>query len=322
MKRIKWINVPALLHSGGCRSIRSQAVTFPSVLELDRVVPRWWQVRKNKSCGRIDSNGEKGCIAFSQAPTKLTEFCVCERREDLSPIYKLSTGGFRFARIGIHDSFNSWTEADDRKQPKASRYKPRRTWRKLARAYAAKDVVRATEGRSARQRLRPMPNPLSGGCPAEPEPSGEGTANRDPVETAMFQQAIGTGTSERQQCREGRPDPGTRPEQRCSGRRPEGRKSGETWAEARRNRPGPQGLGRNRTGDPPKQRCGWPGNPSGSETRPQGSGRSRSARERKPAFTGTVDEPRESGGWWRHRPPFLWGSPGVGFQSSRAQAQK
>jgi hypothetical protein len=56
------------------------------------------------------------------------------------------------------------------KDPQGS--KPRKTWR-------------AMEGRSARQRLRPMPNPLSESSPAEPEPSGEGTANRDPIGTAV-----------------------------------------------------------------------------------------------------------------------------------------
>jgi hypothetical protein len=35
---------------------------------------------------------------------------------------------------------------------------------------------RVPEGRSAKQRRKPMPTPLSSGCPAEPELSGEGTA--------------------------------------------------------------------------------------------------------------------------------------------------
>lgn len=37
---------------------------------------------------------------------------------------------------------------------------------------------RAIEGRSVRQRRKPMPLPLSGRCPVELEPSGKGTARR------------------------------------------------------------------------------------------------------------------------------------------------
>jgi hypothetical protein len=66
-------------------------------------------------------------------------------------------------------------------------------------AEACKSGCLERSGKGGRRKKReatalgPMPNPLSGDRPAEPEPSGEGTANRDLVGTAMFGQAIGPG---------------------------------------------------------------------------------------------------------------------------------
>lgn len=125
---------------------------------------------------------------------------------------------------------------------------------------------RAARGRSARQRLQANAEPTfrkpSSGTKAF------GPRNREP-ETDRTAVPIGdwTGASN-----------GT---EMFRTKHRKGWKSGESLPEARRNRPGPQGLGRNRNGDPPKQQCGKRGTREEPIRRPQGSGRFRSAQRGK-----------------------------------------
>ncbi len=100
---------------------------------------------------------------------------------------------------------------------------------------------RTDEGRSARQRPQANAEPTFRNPSAEPEPSGEGEAIRDPIGTA-----VPIGERNRQ----------TGKEQRCSGTRAgEGESQAQVRRKPDRNRPGPQGLGRTRDGDPPEQQC-------------------------------------------------------------------
>jgi hypothetical protein len=149
-----------------------------------------------------------------------------------------------------------------------------------------------------------MPNPLSKSRPAEPEPSGEGTANRNLI-GQLSRSATGAGASD-----------GTAMFRR---KKPEGRKSRESLMEARSE---PTGAARPR----PEPRWGpaeaamrrW-ATREGSVRRPQGSGRSRSARRKKalpsPAWRTTAGK----WGRWRHRPHYFLG---LGFGESPATASR
>lgn len=222
----------------------------------------------------------------------------------LSPIYKLSTGGFRFAGLGQRVTLCVWPGAADMRGESFERRKLQDI------AETDEDEVRKSRCRGRRGRAI--------------EEEARGNSSRAGAEPTFQRSSGGTGALGRRGSEPGPKRnccPVWRSETGISKRNSDvpdgGPEKGESRAKARwkpdRNRPGPQGLGRNRTGDPPKQRCGRRETREGkkeAETHPTIPIR---PAEGSRAF-GQGRRPRESGGWWQHRPPLLLGR--AGFDSA------
>ena len=96
-----------------------------------------------------------------------------------------------------------------------------------------------------------------------------------------------------------------------------GRKPGESLMEPDRNRPGPRGLGRNRTGDPPKQRCGWWATREGSKGGRKALDDPDPPTEESPALTGAADDQGKVGAGGNTGPHYF-----VGRQRSAPAQQR
>jgi hypothetical protein len=160
-----------------------------------------------------------------------------------------------------HPRFSAWRDSENRcndlpvagsghpETDRCSQARPSGDRRRFAEPKPKEARSGQPEGRSARRRRKPKPNPLSFEGPAGPEAPGRKVPRKDTKKLRFIGRPIGNRNS-KPQGREGRNPPGNRRPAARQGSEPAGTGTGPAMVLRRnlRDRPGPQGLARNPPG--------------------------------------------------------------------------